>query len=436
LALDVLEHLVQSLENFEMKKTLVALAALAATSAFAQSAVTMYGVLDAGFTNTSKSVSDAVAGGTIGSVKETTSAFGFNNMTQSRIGFKGTEDLGQGVSAAFTIETGISSFRRAGTADAAISTTTLKGGTGTNGTTIDATSIGNRELNAALTKGDTTVGLGFGGTAIRSTVLAYDAAMAAQTVGNLLTSDGQFASNRALGAGVSQKFGGLTLSAAVSRNQTALEGDATKDAKNNGTTFGGTYNQGPWSIGYATQKVKTKSAAVTGDYLEIDTSSAVAATRETSCTASTDITCVTITAAADAVEKTVKTNILGTSYDLGFAKLFAQHGAVKTSDSAVTNAAGTGKRTATSVGAQFPMGKLTPFVQWSKGKVDQVNKKGDAAVGYDRSGYILGAKYDFSKRTFAYGYLSQAKLDGSADAAHRNYEVKMKQTSIGLAHAF
>ena len=79
-----------------MKKSLIAIAVLAATSsaAFAQSNVTIYGILDAGI------VSER--GGKDGNVSKVTSGAA----SASRIGFKGTEDLGGGLSAIFKLETG------------------------------------------------------------------------------------------------------------------------------------------------------------------------------------------------------------------------------------------------------------------------------------------------------------------------------------------
>lgn len=80
-----------------MKKlTLAALVIGAfASSAQAQSNVTIYGLVDAGL------VSER--GGSAGSVTKVTSGIG----SQSRLGFKGTEDLGNGLSAVFTLETGV-----------------------------------------------------------------------------------------------------------------------------------------------------------------------------------------------------------------------------------------------------------------------------------------------------------------------------------------
>ena len=92
-----------------MKKTLaLALTALAACTAHAQSTVTIYGLLDL-----SVGVSDTGEGTTLpsGSVR---TANGFRNyrmdsglMFGSRLGFRGTEDLGGGLKANFLLEMGI-----------------------------------------------------------------------------------------------------------------------------------------------------------------------------------------------------------------------------------------------------------------------------------------------------------------------------------------
>ena len=79
-----------------MKKTLTAIAILGAFSGFAQaqSSVTIYGIVDAGIVRES--------GGVNGSATNISSGVG----SASRIGFRGTEDLGNGVSALFLLETG------------------------------------------------------------------------------------------------------------------------------------------------------------------------------------------------------------------------------------------------------------------------------------------------------------------------------------------
>ena len=76
-----------------MKKSLISIAILGAMSnvAMAQSNVVMYGIVDAGLTSE--------RGGAAGNVTKVQSGVA----SASRIGFKGTEDLGSGLSAIFKL---------------------------------------------------------------------------------------------------------------------------------------------------------------------------------------------------------------------------------------------------------------------------------------------------------------------------------------------
>ena len=79
-----------------MKKSLLALAVLAASgAAFAQSSVTLYGRVDLGISKTT--------GGTVAMADGSAVGGG-----ASRIGLRGTEDLGGGLKAGFLVETGVS----------------------------------------------------------------------------------------------------------------------------------------------------------------------------------------------------------------------------------------------------------------------------------------------------------------------------------------
>ncbi|CAA9437081.1 MAG: Outer membrane porin protein 32 precursor [uncultured Ramlibacter sp.] len=79
-----------------MKKSLIALAVLAAAgSASAQSSVTLFGIVDATIQRV-----DNRGGGTITRLTNS----GYNS---SRLGFRGTEDLGGGMSASFWLEAGL-----------------------------------------------------------------------------------------------------------------------------------------------------------------------------------------------------------------------------------------------------------------------------------------------------------------------------------------
>jgi len=90
-----------------MKKSLFALAAVGALAgvAHAQSSVTVYGIIDEGLSggNTTSSNGGA-ANSASGATKTTGLGFTSGNESTSRIGFKGNEDLGGGMSAFFTYE--------------------------------------------------------------------------------------------------------------------------------------------------------------------------------------------------------------------------------------------------------------------------------------------------------------------------------------------
>ncbi len=81
-----------------MKKTLIAIAALAATSAFAQSSVTIYGQLDSGIYHIKK------ANGT-----NSATVYGDGSTFSPILGFKGTEDMGGGLKAGFDLQTDVQS---------------------------------------------------------------------------------------------------------------------------------------------------------------------------------------------------------------------------------------------------------------------------------------------------------------------------------------
>src|SRR4051812_28339740 len=87
-----------------MKKSLIALAVLAAAgAASAQSSVTLFGIVDA-----------TLAFGK-GEVTDRTSLTN-SGLNSSRLGFRGTEDLGGGMSASFWLEAGVANDDGSGAA--------------------------------------------------------------------------------------------------------------------------------------------------------------------------------------------------------------------------------------------------------------------------------------------------------------------------------
>lgn len=88
-----------------MKKTLIvaAVAASFASVANAQSSVTLYGLLDAGFSYTSNSKAPNTEKGSAANFR-----LASGNLNGSRWGMRGQEDLGGGLKAIFTLESGFS----------------------------------------------------------------------------------------------------------------------------------------------------------------------------------------------------------------------------------------------------------------------------------------------------------------------------------------
>jgi len=88
-----------------MKKSLLALAALGAFvgAAQAQSSVTVYGIYDGGYNG---KVVETKTSSTATATVVSNSDLSGNQAASSRLGFRGTEDLGGGLSATFNLELG------------------------------------------------------------------------------------------------------------------------------------------------------------------------------------------------------------------------------------------------------------------------------------------------------------------------------------------
>jgi len=393
-----------------MKKSLIALAALATVGAAqAQSSVTLYGALDAGYSDMSKTVSG---------VKSDQQAFTFSNYTTSRWGVRGTEDLGGGLRASFNIESTITpdvmaSFYQTGTTQTNnVNTITASAG---NGTATQATNFGDRAAFATISNASgTTVGIGFASTAVRDITLRFDAAGGSRLVGNLLTMDAQLSSNRATGLAVAQKLGSLTVRGGISQNNSQIAETAGTVKSRSGFLVGFDYAQGPVEFAYARQEVKSTTVG-SGNTGALD---------------------------SDA-KQTI--DVAGASYLLGKAKLFASYANIKVEDAkagfqnatAVTSTTaalftGEGKRNFYALGASAPVGKADLFATYSAGKIDQTLNT-SAGIKRDMTGYTVGARYNLSKRTFGYAAVGKTKIDGTSGNTN---ELKVDQVTAGVAHSF
>ncbi len=372
-----------------MKKTLIALAAVAATSAFAQSTVTLFGGADLGY----RSV--------------TTGTNKFSGMSQdgiysSRFGVMGTEDLGGGLKANFHFEGGMAPDvgTSAGFNFTRKSVIGLSGG------------FGEVRFGRDYTPLFTIAGIAdpFGTNGVGS---SYNVANAATVTGSAIATAGSFATAQAAATAPGSQVAAGTVYAdpnAVRANNSvtyytpamngfsaslmySFGGENTYQARAAGamTSLKLAYANGPLSVAYGNQVTKGGVAA---------------------------------TSAADSEKWT--TNFVAAAYDLGVAKLSAGYKTDKLSFADAT-------LKSTILGVSAPVGAATlkaSYVTAKDGGNDMANQ------------FAVGAVYDLSKRTSVYAAYATLKNEagygksvGSA-AASDFTGLRSKGFEVGMKHSF
>ena len=307
-----------------MKKSLIALAALAAISStsFAQSSVTLFGVVDAAYTY---GKSDA---------NKVSSMSGSGSSASSRLGFRGEEDLGGGMKAGFWLEAGVNVDSGIGQGN---NTNNQSTGQVAATTTLGSQGLNfNRRSTVSLMGGFGEVRLGRDYTPTFWSQTAYDpfgtvgvGASQANAGANPASNwDGVRASN-SIGY-LSPTFNGLALWAQTHMGENQSNAAAGKKT-GGGSGLRVTYASGPLSLAVAT------AANDTG----------VGTTRK-------------------------NTNVAG-SYDLGIAKLMAL--------SSVEKITGSSDVKGYLLGATAPLGSGTLKFSYTESKQD-ANKANKTAIGY------------------------------------------------------
>jgi predicted porin len=305
-----------------MKKTLIALAALAAVgSSFAQSSVTLYGRMDMGFaTNKLTSVSTA----NVTTTTKTTSLVGAEgSKTTNRFGVRGSEDLGGGLKLNFNVETKM------------FADPTNKNG--------DQTFGGTRTyiLQMAGSFGAVTVGT-YSGNSIDN-LRSYSVSAAGVAGGdhaNVVMGDSRGAATRSTNSiGYrSPNFGGMTFGLGTSNEKSVVTtAGVDNTTKSSGYMGDVTYSAGPLAMMLAVAQAKSFVTATT-DYKVSDVGFAA-------------------------------------SYDLGMA---VPYFLVEKSTMKVPAET---KSTVYEIGSKFPMGALTPYITLSRGKIQTATQE-DKTTAY------------------------------------------------------
>ncbi len=427
-----------------MKKTLVALAALASMSAFAQSSVTMYGNLDYSFTPSSqKTVTSGTnaAGADVADV--TTKAYGVRavgantNFSSNALGFKGTEDLGNGLKANFQIEVALNGNQGTGNGNDA-----PHGGLG-----LFANSAANpnnaRDTWVGLSGGFGEVRVGYQSTHEFASG-GVEQAGSANLISNLngTTGFGRQARHDMVNY-ISPSFNGFTATVQWGKGKASTDTERVVQGVESSRThqnIGLNYVQGPLVVAAGTRTGKSTNNGTT----------VVANGATPAVTIAQSGLLWTVGPAGNAAQTfnaqaKTKANYIHANYDLGVAKLFAGYITHKNSFGGDFNGAvidgSLNKSKSTTIGAQIPMGNLVPFVSIARGKQEQWNGRTgvqDAGFGSDKlKANALGAVYSFSKRTSAYAVYNTVKVDTSFEAAPLQTEKsKITQTLVGLRHQF
>jgi predicted porin len=430
-----------------MKKSLFAIAAVTAFAgaAQAQSSVTVYGILDVGYVGGNAKANTVNATGGQINPQENFSQFGQSAQTTSRLGFRGTEDLGGGLSAQFVFETGLSP-----------NSSTLSG-------------FNNRQAFIGLTqKGTGNARIGTQYTPIHEAVGATGANQLNNLVGDViypqntgLTNRDGSASNANAGYTVrannmirfeTESMAGFSVKAfavqnARDENQTSYNVNATAAATQtyvNGTGYtGGNTNQNGFGFGV---NYTWKKFLVSANYQSF--------TNENSWTEQVNLVPVGNNTGAGAATRTqaamsgVLTNVkdnqmyAGATYDFGILKAYAQYIDRKVTSGLDGNVYG--KRSAQQIGVR---GNVSPKVElWASGGLGRNQSFGASQPTQNFTGYQLGANYILSKRTNLYGIFGATNTSttnvGTTELANgrtsnpATFSANANNYGIGVRHTF
>jgi predicted porin len=342
-----------------MKKHLIAAAVAAAVAVPAAAQVTVYGVLDAGYSDT-----DTNTNGTSVTISTTSNG---GNYTSQRLGFRGSEDLGGGLKANFVYELGIDD------SDPSNSTTN----TNVDGGTDTADSLSTRVATVGISGGFGAINIGRQNTAVEAAWSAGDVGGGNNFIGRAYTSSTKLNNSRSDGliSYALPTMAGLTVTIQHGRRDNEATNFNTSD-KQTENGFSIAYSAGPLTavLGQSSEKTTLNGATVNQP----------------------------------------KQMVIGANYNLGMARAFLTYmsGEDKSNAGAVIN-----DKDAVEVGVSIPFGATTLNASMFNGE-----NKATTTTKDDLSGYQIGLLHALSKRTTAYAVIGKDETDrlDSADITKRD----------------
>jgi predicted porin len=425
-----------------MKKSLLALAALSAIAgaAQAQSSVTVYGILDVGYIGSNVRTSATATGVT----KTTTSQFGQSAEQTSRMGFKGTEDLGNGTSAFFTAEFQLQPQDQ-----------TLSGNStnkDANGANAQSGGLLNRQTFVGLKKngiGQTAVGLQY--TPIFNAGAATSPGQYNNMLGDLVYAGSTTAGNNGGGATTagftsrtantlsvqSDKFAGFSAGAMYTLNNSNTTETVTPTATVAGT--GGSTNASGWGLNadYTFNKFYITGAYQALKQLTTATNAGTPTATLTSATTVNGATGVWTGAqpssgiAGSAINIQDNQAFAGATYDFGILKAYAQW--VSRNATSTINSGYYVKRSAEQIGVRS---FITPVVEaWASVGTGRYTAYGTQQPTANFNGWQIGSNYLLSKRTNLYAIYGQQNFSNAATSTS-TVSANANNYAIGVRHTF
>jgi predicted porin len=344
--------------------------------------------MDAGYSTKVLKGSPATATNT-----NTTNQIGQSYQSSSRLGFRGTEDLGGGTSVFFTIETGL---------------------TPANNT---ISSLNNRQSFVGVAqKGLGRAALGYQYGPIQTALAATDPGALNNTIGSVIypnagTDGGQSTTD----AAYTVRFGN-SLTVSTERvngfSANALYSVNNRNSTQTAANVGGTQNSGAYGLGVDYTVGKFYATVAYQRVKNVD---------DTSATAS-------ISSSFVGTNTTDDQFYVGATYDLKIVKVFAGYTDRKVTSNLNNSAQLT--RTGQQVGVR---GYITPKVEgWASVGNGEYSAFGTNQATANFSAYQVGSNYWLSKRTNLYAIAGSTQTSGTGATA----TMSGKMVAAGMRHTF
>jgi len=414
-----------------MKKSLFAVAALSAIAgaAQAQSSVTVYGLLDVGYVGSNTRLSTNASTVPQGQARTTANGFtGTGAENSSRLGFKGTEDLGGGTSAFFTaefqlypVDQDVSGNANKGLLNRQTFVGLKKNGLGQAAVGLQYTPIFN--LAAATDPGQLNNVLGnvvyqAGGYANDNASQAYNAGFTNRTANTLSFKTDNFSGFSASGI--------YTLASSNTTQQSATSGGNTNAS---GWGLAADYTWNKLYIGGAIQQLKQLTTVS-----NLTTAAAGSTTTPwTSAQPSSGLNSTTGagTLATNGLNVQDNQYLLGATYDFGILKAYAQY--VSRTASATQSSNYYAKRSGEQIGVRS---FVTPTVEaWASAGLGRYTAMGTSTPTANFNAWQLGSNYYLSKRTNLYAIYGQ-QVQSTAAYNTTSVSSSASMYALGLRHTF